>query len=114
MNINFSRGSIESEPAKYSHKVIIIGWANHKNHKLYFDVTEDEAKDRFKRYMNDRTWVETDIEGWDAIVNIVYMKGNELTIETNAGEVFKAFTDAINLSVALSEVENHYKDKREK
>mgnify|MGYP000019847867 CR=1 FL=1 len=114
MHINFSSGSIESEPEKYSRKVIIIGWANHKNHKLYFDVTEDEAKDRFELYMNDRTWVETDMEGWDAIVNIVYMKDNELTIETNAGEVFKAFTDVIGLTTALCEVENHYNDKGDK
>jgi len=110
MKVNYTLGSCQMKPKKFSHKVVAFNYANGKNHKIYLDISEKVARKRFEKYMNARTAIEVDIEGWEAIVHRGYMQDNELHIETNIGEVFGAINDAIGLAVALAELQHQQED----
>ena len=89
MNVNFSIGSVEAEPQTYSHLTYIIVYAHDKNQAIYFDMSLDEAKQRFEHKMNNRTDYEIEFEGWDATINQVYIESDELYIIGNIPELLR-------------------------
>lgn len=86
--VSFRDGGMEAahpDSGKNLRKVVIISYAEGRNHSVYFEMSKREAMERFERKMQERSPYEAEQEGWEASVWMGTVT-DELHIHGNFGD----------------------------